>query len=681
MIAVDTETTLFTRYEKVRTEFDPPDLVCISFCQPHTGLAPNMAGNANVYTAEMGEAPVRNWLNSDEDLVFHNAAFDISVLLKAYPAHEELWRQALKDQRILDTRVMYCLRLPDGRPGRSLAAACERVLGRTLEKGDVRTSFRPGVPLTDEQRSYAIADAVNTYDLANALKKMPYGGLSRRPSHFHAVHIHAESSGTFDPDREFSASAAWMSLELEPRGLGVHPERLASHLSAQESLETEHFAALEAAGLAKWVRKPKAPVKVAPPHLIGQDGRWRYAHDGDTWMLRRRKGVDEIVEAKRKLETKKLKELYSQFANDAGLKPSRPGLDPMEGEYGLSEKGSISLKYDHWKRFGDDLPEVLRHHLQYAKSGKLLNTYLRPLRDSGATHVHSSYLVAFAETARWTCNKPNTQNIPKTLKNLFRAPNRKFLVSADYKSLEMYTLVEAMHRLGLGGGPMRALLDLGGDTHTNAAAMIFNKEPEDVNKTERQTAKICGFALLGGLGPRKFLSIARGAGLDWSIGDAQETKERYFATFSDAACFLQRFRVDPYTLRPAHLPREEWLARLGFSTEEWVSRFDLGRSLNDGAIYEVALPSGRIVPNRRYSQSANLFFQGIGAEVISAAFNRCCAAGLSVCAVVHDSITIESDAGGAGIQLAQCMKEAEEQVVSCGVKIPLPEFEVSEEWK
>jgi hypothetical protein len=94
-----------------------------------------------------------------------------------------------------------------------------------------------------------------------------------------------------------------------------------------------------------------------------------------------------------------------------------------------------------------------------------------------------------------------------------------------------------------------------------------------------------------------------------------------------------------------------------------------------------------VLPERKYAAAANCFFQGTGADVITEAFNRCCAADLPVCAVVHDSITLEVPSregrGGPsdlGPVLESIMADA---LVTVCPSVPRPsiDVEVSEVWK
>jgi DNA polymerase I-like protein with 3'-5' exonuclease and polymerase domains len=399
-------------------------------------------------------------------------------------------------------------------------------------------------------------------------------------------------------------------------------------------------------------------------------------------MHRWQKGQYQTVKAKVALNNVALRAEYEAAAHKLGL------------DAPLSIKTQmISMEYDFWKQHREDLPRTLQAHLKLGKQRKLLSTYFNPLlaqvrewpakqfsapleRDYEPLTVHPHLGVAFTETGRWSCWRPNLQNQPKSIRKMYRSPYEgHLLVSADYKSLEMYTAVEAMHQLGI-TGPLRKLLDEGGDIHANTAKLMG---------ITRQEAKIANFALLGGMGVQAFHRYARSTGVDWGYLNALDIRTKWLEVFWDCAEFLQLFKIDPWNLKPDSMRRQGWLElnKIEPDNGEFITRWELGRKLNDGAIYVCTLPTGRTIPNRRFSQAANIFFQGLGADVISQAFHLCCCHGLRVCIIVHDSITVtapKEEAENAGRLLAQCMQQAQQAVVQCGVKIPLPEYEIGDRW-
>lgn len=687
MIAIDTETTLIEGNDaKVRTRYHVPTLVCLSYAQHGRDRRETESG---VVQGAAARSVVVDALASGQDLVFHNAAFDLGVLAATWPELDSRLRTAVADGRVLDTRVLFSLIWPDYKGSRSLENAVRQVLGVHIEKGVVRTSFRPDQTLTQEQRDYAERDAIYTLQLADELLRTPYGGLSTRPDTHRPVRIECSPHTGRSVLREFCSAAAALAWAIEPIGLGVDAPAVRDEIADLEREAEFALANMAGDGLARFVRQggttPRAvPIGGVPDSVRPLTRTW--AHGGDGWMYRRWKGSAQRVPAKGQLDLAALRRAYTVVAARLGLRPAEPGAPPLDTEYPTSAKtGGISLEYKFWKRYASELPDGLVHHLHYGKATKLLSTYLRPLAEAiGAQEwgrVHPSVGIAMAETGRWTCWRPNLQNQPKALRGLYVAPEGSVYVTSDYKSLEMYTLCEALHQLGLGNGPLRKVLDAGGDTHAQSAALLFQRRPEEVTPEQRKAAKVANFALAGGLGPRKFATLARAAGLEWTLTQATEMRTRWLTTFWDVAAYLDQFRVNVWDLKPAWAQRAQWLEWLGLPTFPWPSRFEISRKLS--GLFECVLPSGRVIPNRGFSQAANVFFQGLGAEVVTLAVLNCFKRGLRVAIAVHDSITIEareSAAESVKTALRAAMLDAQRLVCQCGVALPEPEIEVGRRW-
>lgn len=222
-------------------------------------------------------------------------------------------------------------------------------------------------------------------------------------------------------------------------------------------------------------------------------------------------------------------------------------------------------------------------------------------------------------------------------------------------------------------GKLLELLEDGRDIHQLVADMIG---------CTRQEAKVCNYGCPGGLGRKKFGLYMRGFGVDVTDDEAATLREKWFKLFPDIRQWMDLHEVDPWKFKPDHLEPAEWLRELGFDPENetWPSRFKLLRTLHDGAIYTVMLPSGRVVPQRRYSAALNFQFQGPGADIITCAFIKVVEAGLEPFAVVHDSLNVvasEVDADQVGQKLVRCMQAA--QKACCPLApAPLPKYEVSE---
>jgi DNA polymerase-1 len=96
------------------------------------------------------------------------------------------------------------------------------------------------------------------------------------------------------------------------------------------------------------------------------------------------------------------------------------------------------------------------------------------------------------------------------------------LVAADYSQIELRVLAH------MSEDPH--LLDAfakNEDIHARTAALLFDKEPEEVEAHERRKAKTINFGLLYGMGPQKL-----GKDLGLTLKEAKAFIDRYFSTLT-----------------------------------------------------------------------------------------------------------------------------------------------------
>ncbi len=102
-------------------------------------------------------------------------------------------------------------------------------------------------------------------------------------------------------------------------------------------------------------------------------------------------------------------------------------------------------------------------------------------------------------------SSPNMQNIPrdKAFRGLFRAPEGRAFVIADYSQMEL--------RVAAIMAGEKSLLEAyreGRDTHALTAAMLLGITPDEVTKDQRQLAKAVNFGLLYGQGAKGLQAYA-----------------------------------------------------------------------------------------------------------------------------------------------------------------------------
>lgn len=127
-------------------------------------------------------------------------------------------------------------------------------------------------------------------------------------------------------------------------------------------------------------------------------------------------------------------------------------------------------------------------------------------------HIYAGFQQYGTVTGRFSCKKPNMQNIPRPHSELGRLVRGVFiaepggkLIVADYSQIELVVLAHY-----LGEGKLYEGFMAGIDPHTMTAAMVLEKRPEDVTKVERQDlGKTLGFAVVYGAGIGKIASMAK----------------------------------------------------------------------------------------------------------------------------------------------------------------------------
>jgi DNA polymerase-1 len=157
----------------------------------------------------------------------------------------------------------------------------------------------------------------------------------------------------------------------------------------------------------------------------------------------------------------------------------------------------------------------------YRRAEKLLSTYLRNWAPNAGMvregYIHPDYLAHGTVTGRLSSSKPNFQNIPYTLRNIFIPPEGCVFVGADYDQLELRfaaALAGATHYLD-------AFEKQEIDPHNLTADLMFGKDfwdSEGAPRTKlgkgtgqfkqlRNLAKTICFASLYGAAPPKVHEI------------------------------------------------------------------------------------------------------------------------------------------------------------------------------
>jgi DNA polymerase I-like protein with 3'-5' exonuclease and polymerase domains len=191
---------------------------------------------------------------------------------------------------------------------------------------------------------------------------------------------------------------------------------------------------------------------------------------------------------------------------DGGKKAKKAGLKLTQRHYSTDD--SVLESYA-----GNPLADALR---AYGDTDKVLNTYVNSwlgTEDKEAKvidgRIYTDFIQNGPKTGRLSSRRPNLQNVPrgstelgKLLRSVFVADEGCQLICADYSQIEYVVLAHYIEEGALYEGFLKGI-----DPHTQTAAVVFGKTPEDVTKDERQAAKSLNFAITYGAGPAKVASM------------------------------------------------------------------------------------------------------------------------------------------------------------------------------
>lgn len=286
-----------------------------------------------------------------------------------------------------------------------------------------------------------------------------------------------------------------------------------------------------------------------------------YASAGQTFNLNSPKQLAEILFDKLKLPMVK----------------KTPSGAPSTGEEVLEK---LALDYP--------LPKII---LDYRSMAKLKSTYtdkLPRMINPMTGRVHTNYAQAVAVTGRLASSDPNLQNIPakteegRRIRQAFVAPEKNFIVSADYSQIELRIMAHLSGDANLLKAFANEL-----DIHRATASELFDVAPSEVNGEQRRYAKVINFGLIYGMS-----AFGVAANLGISRSDAKNYIDRYFERYPGVAQYMENTR---------RLAREQGYVETVFGRRLWLP--------------EINSPNG---PRRQAAERAaiNAPMQGTAADII-----------------------------------------------------------------
>lgn len=216
------------------------------------------------------------------------------------------------------------------------------------------------------------------------------------------------------------------------------------------------------------------------------------------------------------------------------------GIKPIKkNKTGYSTDAEVLEKLAEDATIENPIPKLIVEHRELTK---LVNTYLESLGDAiypasalGGGRIHSSFNQTVAATGRLASSDPNLQNIPirtdigREIRRAFIADDGNVLISADYSQIELRLLAHLSRDPAL----IQAFHE-GQDIHTAVAAQIHGIPIDQVNRAQRNGAKMVNFGIVYGI---TAFGLARRLGV--SNTQAEEIITGYKKRFAGITTFLQ----------------------------------------------------------------------------------------------------------------------------------------------
>lgn len=177
--------------------------------------------------------------------------------------------------------------------------------------------------------------------------------------------------------------------------------------------------------------------------------------------------------------------------------------------------------------------------LEYRKVSKIISTYVNGLRlvmDKN-NYIHPLYKQALTVTGRLSSVEPNIQNMPirdevgQVIREAFvsRFDGGK-IVSLDYSQIELRVLASMSNDTN-----MIKAFNSDVDFHKMTASWIFDKDPSDITKQERSSAKAINFGIVYGMSA---WGLSEAIGISPKL--AKEYITKYFMNYPGIDAFIKK---------------------------------------------------------------------------------------------------------------------------------------------
>jgi len=478
-IALDTETTLIRERASLlgATYIEPdetPDFVILSW---HDGAS------GGALWGESARLRVSDAISRGHHLVFHNFAFDFSVLIKAFPSLRDPLILAVDEGRVHDTMLLeILLNLASGRPRRD---------GKPITVSDRLDAL---------EARYGVSNR-NKDDLSLSKVRLSFGDFLHRQTDLPQEHLAYAIE---------DARATWKIYQEQLAIAETYRKQTPDGAWDKWGVLTENIQVKGAVAL-NWLARGGLHVDV--PLALERDRKLGEEIDNLKIYLVSY-GIARLAPKSKKfsIQQKLLRSRLAAYAVRNGITP----------EY--SDSGLLSLSYDFWAKeikphpantpvpANADEDTQIGVWMRYARSQQMRKRYTSVY--SAAPAHYSRYFVLGARTGRTSASMPAAMQIPKRkqggLRELFIAPPGRVLIEADFVAAELVALAQVQLDL-YGASRLADVLNAGEDPHVATAKLIradYDTLPDTEKKQLRQAAKAVNYGLPGGLGAARFSKYA-----------------------------------------------------------------------------------------------------------------------------------------------------------------------------
>ncbi|QVL31725.1 hypothetical protein KIH39_23245 [Telmatocola sphagniphila] len=484
-ISIDTETL---QIDRQRDWIAPPLVMAAAF-----------SGNRGVFLPRESVADFLH-CHSQNEIVFHNAAFDLTVLEEF---DESLFKRA-DANRIWDTMILYKLyRLAtagDLADKESKLDDCAlEILALSVPKdirddqgNDVRTSFgrwlgKPPSQIETVYLEYLARDVAITHMLYERLRGLIESELQTSREIWGRLSANRmnECLHKWGPLTHHIQLKASLALKgIHGNGLTLNRQECQAAVTYfQTELET-HLKILRAEG---------------------------YLGSG--------KGSQES-----------LQKILKRVEKDIGVQLPRT-------QKSTDQKDRISTSEDSLQEYANRSPFL--NSLFLSKRFESLLKLLTSRMDRPTLHPSFQFLVRSGRTSSF--GDLNAQNLPRDhrVRRCFVPSPGHYLVKADYKMIELVALAEAIQSQFGKSSRMAEEINKGTDLHKLVAAQVLQISPEQVTKADRAKAKPINFGTPGGMGARSLAHYAKTSyEVEMTEQEAEKFRDGYFALFPEIREFL-----------------------------------------------------------------------------------------------------------------------------------------------